>query len=210
MSKVQKAIDKIRQLRKDLNEEIDSVDNRITELRNRKSLLEQMGVVPVDEAVERFEKDLESMASKGREKLRYAVEQYSLSKPTIRGLSTLLEIRSTPSGLITDPSPVLAYLLKDQLLAEAREVLKEKCGADQVGDRAVPVANERIAELDRIDKELETLKHERDDLQDELHKSFSFEKSQRAKAAERRQECQQVLDNLNSKQAAEDEHAELD
>lgn len=193
-----KTIERVREIRAQLNEEIAAVDRKISERHDRKMVLERTGLVPIDEALARFERDLDSMASEGEAKLKRVAENYGTANmPTYSRLSWVLGVHNLPNGTVSDPGPVLAHLSRDQILAEARKFIEQRHANPDNAHRLVPAAEEREAELRQLEEELDQLKADRDALQDELAQSFHFDKSQATQDQERRDREQGLLDTLN-------------
>lgn len=193
-----KTIERVRNIRAQLNEEIEAVDRKISAHHDRKMLLERNGLVPIDEALARFERDLDAMASEGEAQLKRVAESYgTATTSTYSNLSWVLGIHNLPNGTVNDPGPVLVYLSRDQILAEARKFMEQRHANQENEHRLVPAADERAAELRHVEAELDQLKAERDELQDELAQSFSFDKSQATQDQERRDREQALLDGAN-------------
>jgi vacuolar-type H+-ATPase subunit I/STV1 len=194
-----KTIDRVRQLREELNEEIAAVDRRISQCRERKVLLEKLGLIPADEALARFERDLDDMARKGRAILERMAAGYCKAAGPVSSysqLSWLLGIHDLPNGHPNDPAPVFVHLARDQILAEVTEIIGQRCRDEE--HRQVPAEDERRAELRTLEEELEQLQKERDELQDELSRSFNFEPSEPTRRKEEREERNRAVDILNS------------
>lgn len=198
MSRSSSVIERVQKLREELGEEIAAVDNRMSECRARMGLLERHGTIPGAEATARFERDLEDMARKGKAEFDRMAQGYARSGGNAGvGLSATISTRLLGNGNPNDPGPVLVYLNRDQILADAKKVIGEYCRDEKHQERAVPAEKERRAELRALEQELEQLQKERDELQDELSRSFNFKPSEATQKRERQERKQQVLDALN-------------
>lgn len=198
MSRSSSVIERVHQLREELGEEIKAVDNRISECRARMGLLERHGLVPEAEALARFERDLEDVARKGESQFEQMAKGYVRSGGNAgAGLSVTVSSRAMGNGNARDPGPILVYLNRDQILADAKKVIGGYCRDGKHQHRAVPAEEERRAELRQLEEELEQLQAERDELQDELSRSFNFKPSEATQKREHAERVQQTLDALN-------------
>lgn len=198
MSRAAQAIERIHEIREELNAEIRAVDGRMSECSARMRLLERHGLVPEEEAIARFEHDLDQVARKGETQFQRMVELYARAGGAGgSGISRTISAHHLPNGQVHDPGALLTYLARDQILADAKERISARYRDEGAADRLVPGEDDRRAELRNLEEELEQLKSARDELQDELARSFQFEPSQTAKDRERREHEQQILDGLN-------------
>ena len=197
-----KSIERIRQLRKDALEEKAAVRERIDETLSMIRQICRQGVIPFDEAWPAYQAAFNAYADGGQRTLEKHFFEWTRPNhpdPTSHNktavgprISEPFMMRQYPNGLFNDTGPLIAWLNRDAILAEAKAYLSKVCA-----DPNVPPESKRQTEIDRLFKELEALREEEADIQDELSELFETEPSQRTKDRRRQEEEERRLAAIN-------------
>lgn len=154
------------------NDELESIEQRLTECRHRLRDLCQVGPRPAFEAVEELERDVDRLAEEGRRILHNEIHEFtrprhnnpSLLKNPVRVAPSLHSVfihRRIDRG--GDHHPVFVYLMRDAVLAEAKAAIEEKCQGTEI-----PAEDERCEEIKQIGVEVKSLEKRRDKLRDKV------------------------------------------
>lgn len=170
---VNERIEKSRKLQVQLNEcmeEVASIDERLAECRHRLNFLCSRGRLRAKEAISQFEGQLEHLAEEGKQRLHYAIGEFTKPRHHNPGLISDRYQRPVDLGqafrgqLSGGVRPVdvsaIVYLLRDEIRADGKALIQELCKGSEMPSEA-----ERYDEVDKLGKEVGDLETEKIELQ---------------------------------------------
>lgn len=176
-------LEKVRKLRSELDEQQSEIQSSLGEKMARLSLLCARGIVPEHEACAAFESRVDAMATEGESQIRQAVGGFlrprhearnaspsTFGRGTVPSIISMLGFRNQSSpGLAVGNAPdVLAFLLRDQLIAAGRAMIREAVVEADRDDRLVPDEETRQDEIESLDDEIDRLRADAEAIQSEL------------------------------------------
>jgi len=166
------AVERIRALRRELDEQQSAIEAKRNEKIFRISLLCGTGFVPESESFERFKDQIDDAAAKGEQRLRNGISGFLRPSHDARNKSASARVHSGAPSLATlfgDVPEVLAYLLHDELIEAGRAMIHEAVQEAERSDRLVPDHESRISEIDTLDDEIDQLTEDAEAIRSELH-----------------------------------------
>lgn len=176
-------LDRVRKLRTELDEQQTEISSSLGEKLARLSLLCARGIVPEHEACAAFESRVDALAAEGESQIRQAVGGFlrprhetrnaspsTFGRGPVPSISSMLGFRNQSSpGLAVGNAPdVLAFLLRDQLIAAGRAMIQEACAEADRDDRLVPDEETRQDEIESLDDEIDRLSADAEAIRAEL------------------------------------------
>jgi len=175
-------LERIRALRRELDENRERIENLRNEKITRLSLLCSNGVVPEHESCAMFEERIDAAAAEGERIFRQEIGGFLRPRHQARNsgpsatrnnpfpnVTDLLGFAFGSPGLKVNNSPqILAFLLRDQLIEAGRGMIHDAVDEAERADRLVPDAEAREAEIQELDNEIDKLTKDADAIRSEL------------------------------------------
>ena len=200
-------INRSRELQEKVNEateEIQTIDTRLQECRRELQDLCETGPLPLNEAMEQFERALDEVSEEGRGKLHRKLQEFTRPRhknPSLLSdrhrpapsLASLISHQMYGARVVENHEPFI-FLLRNAIHAEGKKVIEAACQGSNLPDE-----DKRYTIIDKLGREVADLEAEKEQLQRHISDLV--------------QQVARLLDTSKREAgvyAGQDEHAELD